>query len=189
MVEDVKDIKQDTKLESRGLFGTKKRLIVRFFKGDICVGTRRVRYGESQVTFKKRMFALNYETKYMNQKGLPEINHDFDNGALSMKLNAYRDPYINKADSSIIRDLYKKGTVKAIWGIDQLPFILLIILTGAVLVAMVFAFYVFGQLQATQTENTGLKQFMTDLNITIPPELQKQGAQPPLLPPLEESRR
>ena len=180
MADDVKEIRSDTKLEAKGLFGIKKRLIVRFFKENRCVGTRRVKYGESQVTFRKRMYALNYQTMYYNQKGIPEINHDFDNGALSMKMNAYKDQYTSKADSEIIRDLYKKGTVKAIWGIDQLPFILLIILTGVILVAMVFSFYVFGQLQATQSENEALKQFMTDLRITIPPELQKQGQQPPL---------
>jgi len=180
MADDIKEIRSDTKLEAKGLFGVKKRLIIRFFKEGRCVGTRRVKYGESQVTFRKRMYALNYQTMYYNQKGIPEINHDFDNGALSMKINAYKDQYTSKADSEIIRDLYKKGTVKAIWGIDQLPFILLIILTGVILVAMVFAFYVFGQLQATQSENEALKQFMTDLRITIPPELQKQGQQPPL---------
>jgi len=182
-------IREETILESKGIFGQKKKLLVRFFVGTDCVGTRRVRYGETSVTFRKRIYALNYETKYTNQKGQPEINHDFHNGALSMKLNAYRDPYINKADSSIIRDLYKKGTVKAIWGIDQMPFILMIILAGALMVALVFAFYIFGQQQAIQKENEALKQFMTDLGITIPPELQEQGQQPPItLEPLETKR-
>lgn len=159
-------------LESKGLFGSKKKMIVRFFKAGHCVGMKKVKYGATEISFKKRMFTLNYDTMYFNQKGIPELNHDFDNSALSMQLNGYRDKYIAKADSQIVRDLYKRGTVKAIWGVDAIPFLLMVILAGALIVGLVFAFYMFGQYQAQtkqiealKTENNQLKA----LQPIIPP--------------------
>ena len=148
-------------LESKGLFGKKKKLIVRFFKANHCVGIKSVRFGATEVVFKKRMFSLNYATMYMNQKGIPEINHDFDNGALSIQLNDFKDKYTDKADSQIIRDLYKRGTVKAIWGVDVIPFMLMIILAGALIVGLVFAFYMFGQYQAQTKQIETLNKELT----------------------------
>jgi len=161
-------------LESRGLFGRKKSLIVRFFKANHCVGIKKVRFGATEVVFKKRMFSLNYDTMYMNQKGIPEINHDFDNGALSIQLNDYRDKYIAKADSQIIRDLYKRGTVKAIWGVDVIPFMLMIILAGALIVGLVFAFYMFGQFQAQGKQIEALNKELA---------IYKPAILPPAIPP------
>lgn len=164
-------------LESRGLFGVKKKLLVRFFKAGHCVGTKRVRFGATEVVFKKRMFTLNYSTMYYNQKGVPELNHDFDNSALSMKVNDYRDKYIDKSDSQIVRDLYKRGTVKAIWGVDTIPFLLMIILAGALIVGLVFAFYIFGQFQAQTKQIEALKAENTQLKTLSIPEI-PTGSQP-----------
>ena len=64
-------------------------------------------------------------------------------------------------DATNVRDLVKRKTINAIWGIDN-SFIMLLLIMGIVLVILMGAlFYIIGQWQATQNQlNTYLKPAM-----------------------------
>lgn len=105
-----------------------------------------------EVTVKKRTWAIEPSRIITDYKGFSHIYLDVNDSAV-LSFNKDHTDKCKKCsgkmtvDAKNARDLVKRKTISALWGIDTMPMMLLIILGIVCLTIAVFAIYLYGDNQ------------------------------------------
>ena len=101
---------------------------------------------DQEVTWKKRTWAIDHNRIFTDTKGIAHIYLDINDVAV-LSFNKDHADKCKKCggkmtvDAKNARDLVKRKTISALWSVDQLPMLLLIIMGIIMLVMAVIAFY------------------------------------------------
>ena len=109
-----------------------------------------------QVEWKQRIFPISHEDFIIDSKGLHHLYVNANNVS-SLRFGKSPDKCSKcsgkmSIDARNARDLLKRNTITAIWGIDSTHIILLMILGIALLGVVGFAFYEYTEQQKLQTK-------------------------------------
>lgn len=127
------------------------------------VASVRTKIYKQDFTWNKRIWAIDHSAIITDKKGISHFYVDVNETTGVLRFDK---SYIDKCkecgkqigiDASNARDLLKRKTINAIWGIDN-SYVMLLLLMGIVLVAMVGAlFFVIGELNKT---NNTLQKYL-----------------------------
>lgn len=151
------DRNKDGKVDSNDFFTgeDKKKLLVHVMQGNIEV-TKPIKTAiySQQVEWNRRIFPISHQDFITDHKGEKHLYVEANN--LSTKrfgqsIDKCKDCGKKMSiDARNARDLLKRKTIEAIWGIDSTHIILLMVMGIALLAAIGFAMYVFNSNQALQ---------------------------------------
>jgi hypothetical protein len=149
----------DGKITSNDFFtGEKnKQLLVHVMQDNIEVDKPiKTQVWKQQVEWKQRIFPISHEDFIIDSKGIHHVYVDA-NRLRTKRFAKAPDKCVkcggkmeDKIDARNARDLLKRKTIEAIWGIDSTHIILLIILGIAMLAMVGFAFYEYTEGQKMQ---------------------------------------
>lgn len=177
-----------------------KKLLIHIVQNGIEVTKPlRRRIYDQQVVWKKRVYPIDIKRTIVDSKGMHHLYVSAnDMGILSF--NKDHEDICRKCggkmfiDARNARDLIKRNTIQAIWGIDSTHMILLMVFAVGMMAAVGFAFYSFNQdtlhntqLKAEQAKNT---QLAFDYEL-LKNQTRTQTPNPPIIinpPSVEPSR-
>jgi hypothetical protein len=131
------DRNQDGKIDANDFFtGEKnKQLLVHIMQDNIEVSKPvKTQIWKQQIEWNQRIFPISHKDFIIDAKGQHHIYVDA-NTLTTKRFGEYSEKY-HKIDAKNARDLLKRKTIEAIWGIDSTHIILLIILGIGMLIAV-----------------------------------------------------
>lgn len=164
-----------------------KKLLVHIMQNGVEVTKplRRKIY-DQQVIWRKRVFPIDIKQALVDSKGL----HHLYVSANDMATLSFRKDHEDNCrkcggkmfiDAKNARDLVKRNTIQAIWGIDSTHMILLLVFAIAAMAMAGFAFYSYNQ---DTLHNTQLKaEQAKNAQLTIDYELLKNQTRQVIIPP------
>lgn len=130
----------------------------------------RKRIYDQQVIWKKRVFPIDIKQTIVDAKGI----HHLYVSANDMAILSFRKDHADHCrkcngkmfiDARNARDLLKRNTIQAIWGIDSTHMILLLVFAVGMMASIGFAFYSFNQDTLHNTQLTAEKAKTAQLTI------------------------
>lgn len=141
-----------------------KRLVCHFMlNGTNEVGTKKAKIYDQEVTWNKRIWAIDPNAFITDIKGIAHYYVDVNESSGTLRFSkSYIDKCVecsNKIgiDAVNARDLLKRKTISSIWGIDSSHIILLMILGIGMLIMGVAVMYIYGEYQKV---NAKLQQYL-----------------------------
>lgn len=148
-----------------------KKLLVHVIENGVEVTKPiRKRIYDQQVVWKKRVFPIDIKQSIVDAKGI----HHLYVSANDMAILSFRKDHADHCrkcngkmfiDARNARDLLKRNTIQAIWGIDSTHMILLLVFAVGAMAAVGFAFYSFNQDTRHTAELTAEKAKNAQLTI------------------------
>jgi hypothetical protein len=140
----------------------KKQLLVHVMQDNIEVDRPiKTNIWTQQVEWKRRIFPISHEDFLIDSKGIHHVYVDC-NKMTTKRFKKSVDKCVKcggkveqNIDARNARDLLKRKTIEAIWGIDSTHIILLMIMGIALLAIVGFAFYEYTEQQKLQTKING----------------------------------
>lgn len=140
----------------------RKKLLVHVMLNNKEVGKAKCKQYDKEVTWKKRIYPIEQSRIITDLKGNAHLYvHANRMQVLALQAEKIED---NKfVDAKNARDLVKRKTIQAVWGVDQLPMIMLMILMLGMVILAGFLMYVMfdptviPQVKAMKEELTKIK--------------------------------
>lgn len=187
-----KDLPQQTKpnnkMDNEYFTGEKnKKLLIHIVQNGIEVSKPvRKRIYDQQLIWKKRIFPIDIKRAIVDSKGQ---HHLFVNANDMSILSFSKDHEDNCRkcggkmfiDAKNARDLVKRNTIQAIWGIDSTHMILLMVFAVGMMAAVGFAFYSYNQDTLHNTQLTAEKA--KNVQLAFDYELLKNQTRQVIVPP------
>lgn len=162
--EDYNDVEDKTSLFG---FRRKRRIICKvMLNGNKVLASRKVKLGVKDFQWRKKIFNIDYNAVIEDDRNrlvyFVDVNDSI--GALYLTKRHATSP-LN--DSGNLRELIKRKTINAIWGIDSIPMILLIIMGIIMMVLVLAVFYVY---QDNIVTHAKLDQYLKPPPVLVVPE-------------------
>lgn len=133
-----------------------KRLYCHIMQNNKEIAKLKKRVYDQDFTWKKRIWPIDHTQFIVDVKGESHIYVDVNNMAiLSFKQPPDKCKQCSKKmsiDAKNARDLVKRKTITAIWGVDSMPMLLLIIMAIVMLVMIAVVFYMYSEIRAKDVE-------------------------------------
>lgn len=151
-----------------------KRLTCHFVlnNGKEAMKPKRVSIYAQEVTHKKRTWPIEQSRIFTDYRGEAHIYLDVNDSAV-LSFNKDHADKCKKCSGKMTidarngRDLVKRKTISALWGIDTMPMMLLIVLGIVLLAVVVFTIYLYGD---NQTKDALLQHYLKAPSEVNPPK-------------------
>lgn len=130
-----------------------KHLFVHIMQLNKEVAVIRKKIYDQDVTWKKRMWAIDSSKFITDKKGKSHQYVDVN----KMAILTFQKSDI-QMDAKNARDLLKRKTITAIWGVDSMPMMLIIVMAIACLMLVIVAFYLYSDIRGKDAELTALRK-------------------------------
>lgn len=143
------------------------------------IAIRKAKTFDQEFTWKKRVFPIDYKAIWTDRKGISHLHVQVNEADGTFRfLYNIKDNIIDdkcsacggkiSIDAKNVRDLVKRKTINAIWGLDQSHILIIMIAMIACVILAGALFFVLGQLETTQNQLAKYlpapKQSSTSLN-------------------------
>ena len=127
------------------------------------IAIRKAKTFDQEFTWKKRVFPIDYKAIWTDRKGISHLHIQVNeaDGTYRFLYNVKDNIIDDKCsacggkisiDAKNVRDLVKRKTINAIWGLDQSHILIIMIAMIACVILAGALFFVLGQLETTQNQ-------------------------------------